>query len=542
MTTANDESEPSQRSSIRLVTDEIQAFFERKMSTSKPAESINKDADIEDATPAPPPRPPVDTATEASKKTPPPSKADAAADPPPSNATNKGTATTPPSDATEESTEPATPSPAADKTTEASKKTPPLSDDKKSNLSDDDSSEISDDSSDDEVGPRPWKDKVQEKQDGLNEFTDSSDDEPEKQPKKTRMYQRKTKKLPKKPLSAAAIKTLKKKQAAFDAKTKTATAAAATTKRTTRKTLKKKQTKTATAAAATAKRTTRTAAAAAAAATKRTTRTAAAAGAAATTRGAGVEAAPAPAPEPEPEQADPLWDDDPIEVQAEDEEEDDKAEAHDGNEDEEEDDDEAFVEEQPKKRKATAKSTGPKSSRKKQRKAEPKEPRECWPERKVWARPETLKQMMDVTTRGKAQALKKPMETLQCATLPCARTNECEQEKATAGRTAGAVRDQSRWPWNIHVAFHFCEQKLNTSGNATQTLFPDVPELHFWVGSDSASEKLLEIMNGEQEAKIHVHTEFDSCIGHFKRPENKRGKQEDITSSCPLSLSDRLWS
>ena len=156
-----------------------------------------------------------------------------------------------------------------------------------------------------------------------------------------------------------------------------------------------------------------------------------------------MEAAPAPAPAPDAEQADPLWGDDPIEVQAEDEEEDDKAEAHDGNEDEEEDDDEAFVEEQPKKRKATAKSTGPKSSRKKQRKAEPKEPRECWPERKVWARPEMLKQMMDVTTRGKVQALKKPMEILQYATLPYARTSEYEQEKATAARTTSKPQQRA---------------------------------------------------------------------------------------------------
>ena len=36
-------------------------------------------------------------------------------------------------------------------------------------------------------GPRPWKDKAQEKQDGINEFTDSSDDKLEKQPKKKRM-------------------------------------------------------------------------------------------------------------------------------------------------------------------------------------------------------------------------------------------------------------------------------------------------------------------------------------------------------------------
>lgn len=165
---------------------------------------------------------------------------------------------------------------------------------------------------------------------------------------------------------------------------------------------------------------------------------------------------------------------------------------------------------------------------KRKKKAE-KEKRECWPERKAWVHPETLKQMMDVTTRGKVKALKKPMEILQYATLPHARTDECEEEKTTAARTTGAVREQLGWPWNIHGAFHFCEQKPNASGNTTKTRFLDVPELHFWVGSDSASEKLLEIMNGKQEAKIHVHTEFDSYVGHFqlpenKRPENKRGK------------------
>jgi len=131
---------------------------------------------------------------------------------------------------------------------------------------------------------------------------------------------------------------------------------------------------------------------------------------------------------------------------------------------------------------------------------------------------------MDVTTRGKAQVSKKPMEMLQCATLTYARTNEHEQQKAAAARTTGTVREQAGWPWNIHGAFHFCEQKPNASGNTTRPLFLDVQELHFWVGSDSASEKLLEIMNGKQEAKIRVHTEFDSHIGHFKRPENKRGK------------------
>jgi len=197
---------------------------------------------------------------------------------------------------------------------------------------------------------------------------------------------------------------------------------------------------------------------------KRTTRTAAAAAAAAaaTTTGAGVEAAApvpvdvttkrktraaaqsakeAPAPDPVDPLFDPLWAD---------EEEANEAEAYVDNEDEEEDDEEEFVEEQrTKKRKTTAKSTAPKSSGKKEGKAlkkETKEPQECWPERKVWARPETLKQMMDVTTRGKVQALEKPMEILQYATLPYARTDKYEQEKATAAGTTGAAREQAGWP------------------------------------------------------------------------------------------------
>ena len=130
--------------------------------------------------------------------------------------------------------------------------------------------------------------------------------------------------------------------------------------------------------------------------------------------------------------------------------------------------------------------------------------------------------MMDITTRGKVKALKKPIEILQVATTPYARSDEYVEP--AYGNKPGAIREQEMWPWNIHGAFHYTEQKPNASGNSTVTRLLDVPELHLWVGSGSSSERIQKVLNGEQPAKVVVHTEFDSYAAHLTRPDNKRGK------------------
>jgi len=61
------------------------------------------------------------------------------------------------------------------------------------------------------------------------------------------------------------------------------------------------------------------------------------------------------------------------------------------------------------------------------------------------------------------------------------------------------------------------ENKPNASSNTIKTRLLDVPELHFWVGSQSACEKLQEIFSEKQAAWVNVHTEFNSYIAPFKQ-------------------------
>jgi len=137
---------------------------------------------------------------------------------------------------------------------------------------------------------------------------------------------------------------------------------------------------------------------------------------------------------------DPLWEDDVEEEEKEEEE-------YKQNEDKDKDKDEEIAEEQPNKKRKNEKpaetknNKNRKKSTKKKRNASPaKPPRECWPERKVGVRPETLNQMMDITTRGKVKALKKPIEKLQVATMPHARSDKFAEQ--TNPTITGAVREQ----------------------------------------------------------------------------------------------------
>ena len=289
----------------------------------------------------------------------------------------------------------------------------------------------SDSSDDEEITTRPWQNKV----DGLDEMPsfDDSDTEPDAAATKKTTKKQTTKRVhkkkapPPKPIAKEGVNKLKAMQEKFNAK-KAATA------RTTRSTVKK---------------------------------------AAAVAAADDVEEEEKEE-EKEKEAEDPLWRDDVEE------------------EEKEEDEDEEIVEERPnKKRKKPAETKNNKKrkkSTKKKRNASPaKAPRECWPERKVGVRPETLNQMMDITTRGKVKALKKPIEILQVATLPYARSDEFAEQ--TNPTITGAIKEQRMWPWNIHGAFHYAEQRPNASGNTTEPRFLDVPELHLWVGSGTKQVK-----------------------------------------------------
>jgi len=76
----------------------------------------------------------------------------------------------------------------------------------------------------------------------------------------------------------------------------------------------------------------------------------------------------------------------------------------------------------------------------------------------------------------------------------------------------------------MHGIFHYSEQKPKASNNTTKTRFLDVPELQFWVGSESANEKLQRVLDGKQEARVVLCLNFDSYAAHFKLAGNESGK------------------
>jgi hypothetical protein len=132
---------------------------------------------------------------------------------------------------------------------------------------------------------------------------------------------------------------------------------------------------------------------------------------------------------------------------------------------------------------------------------------------------------MDTDVRDKLGGLRVPMKRAQEMSLPAVRRD------GNFGTSRNQAANEARFPWVIHSAACYTEQKKNSLRNKTDPWLT-VPAFHFWCGSEAAMNKLKDVMKAipKDEVELKFYSKFDKYFEGIygeetMKPRKKKSKK-----------------
>ena len=131
------------------------------------------------------------------------------------------------------------------------------------------------------------------------------------------------------------------------------------------------------------------------------------------------------------------------------------------------------------------------------------------PPRKAGDHPVTMHQQMDYLTRRALGLVQLGMQTLQIMSLPLARSDEFMESDDLFDDSAEGEQEK-QFPWVVHGDTTFTEQRANGNGQNKGGCELAKPQLHMWVGSGVAADKMKQVLSEVTTCEICLRTSFNS--------------------------------